>query len=136
MAPILAIYHADEGFKQAKKTVDPEALRVWALQTIAKSSATNTDGNGMMIEVTSNSVPDSILHMYTVPPEDISVTPGKSGHPGEVDVCWGGGFFHWWLTISETNNIEPYKSDNPEYPYNYEWVPGIYYSREADWPLL
>jgi hypothetical protein len=80
-------------------------------------------------------IPDYIKNFYSIPPEDILVIPKTSNKEATVLIFWGGGFFHWTLEVGDTNFSLPFNSGNPEYPYNFEWVPGIYYTREANWKL-
>jgi hypothetical protein len=115
---------ADAGFKKAKQTIDPEQLRAWALESIKRWP--NTNG---WHAIPDSEIPNYIRNLYSYPPGDASVAGDR------VIIFWGGGFFHWVIEISSTNFSEPFKPDNPEYPYNFEWVKGIYYSREANWKL-
>jgi len=110
---------ADAGFKKATNTIDAEALRAWALES--------AHGNGTYQTIT-NTIPKEMLMLYDEPPE---VEVDKSG----VTLSWGGGFFHWVLYIGATNDILPHISDNKGYPLNFEWRPGIYYTREANQEL-
>jgi hypothetical protein len=111
---------ADEGFKKAQKTIDPEMLRVWALENIHKNASRK--------EIAS-SMPEYLRTLYDEPPEDAWVD-GSS-----MNLIWGGGFFHWGFYIGDTNETMPFVSNNSEYPYNFEWKSGIYYTREAKWKL-
>jgi hypothetical protein len=130
--PMMIIYQADEGFKKAKRTVDPEKLRVWAIDMVRTTSFTNMCSQ----DLPRSKIPDFVNSLYSDHPEAVLVNPPNSERNGTVTIFWGGGFFHWVMDIGETNFSMPHKSENPEYPYNFEWVPGIYYSREAVWPLL
>jgi hypothetical protein len=118
------VVEADTGFKSAKQTIDPEQLRAWALESVKRWP----DTNGMR-PIPASEIPQYIRNLYAYPPEDASVTEDR------VVVFWGGGFFHWVIEIGDTNFSKPFNSGNPEYPYNFEWVKGIYYSREANWKL-
>jgi hypothetical protein len=129
-APFVAIYKADEGFKKAKQTIDPEQLRIWALQEMQKHGDTNTPSNIPIGEIPTSEIPQPIQKLYSYPPENVFVNGDV------VAIIWGGGFFGWGIQIGNTNYSEPYKSTNPDWPYNFEWVPGIYYTRETAWPLL
>jgi hypothetical protein len=120
----MTIYHADEGFKRAKKTISPEELRSWALQTFKEHSGTNNP------EISVSEIPGSIRNLCSGGPEDAVISRN-----GGVVIFWGGGFFHWVIEIENTNFSEPFRSENEEYPYNFEWTNGIYYSREAVWKL-
>jgi len=114
-----SLAEADAGFKKATNTMDPEALRTWALEII-RTNATIKD--------VTNSIPREIQTLYpTTPLAEI----GGSG----ITLSWGGGFFHWVLYIGATNDILPYISKNRQYPFNFEWCPGIYYTREANQEL-
>jgi hypothetical protein len=37
------VEEADDGFKKARATIDPEKLRVWALEELSKKRITNTN---------------------------------------------------------------------------------------------
>ena len=117
------LHEADGGFKKAKSSVNPEQLRAWALSEISRHSETNTDGSGHDI---SSEIPDYMQRLYPDLPEDATVYPDHD--QPYVDICWGGGFFHWTIDIGSTNFTETTGATN-EYT-TAEWVPGIYYSRE------
>lgn len=111
---------ADAGFKRAEQTIDPEALRSWALDNIHKKASPR--------EIT-DSMPKYIQTLYDEPPE------------AQLDqdcliLSWGGGFSHWVFYVGDTNQTMPFNSPNHQYPYNFEWRPGIYYTREANWEKL
>jgi len=110
---------ADAGFKKATNTMDPEALRTWALESI-RTNATIKD--------VTNSVPKQIQTLYSEPPQ---IEIDRSG----ITLSWGSGFFHWVFYIGATNDTLPHISQNRQYPYNFEWRPGIYYTREANQDL-
>jgi hypothetical protein len=133
IAPAITIYRADEGFKKAERTINSEQLRNWALEEINKNPA---DTNSFYHSVSSSEVPSYINNLYTISPETVMVSPATSDSEGFVTIAWGGGFFHWLIRIGNTNFTEPYKSDNPEFPYNFQWTNGIYYTREAAWGLF
>jgi hypothetical protein len=116
---------ADEGFKKAKATIDPEPLRAWALAEIKIHYAAKSPEKIRDIEI-----PKSIRSLYSEPPENFEVETNC------VTIFWGGGFFHWMIDVGDTNFSEPYRNDNPEVPYNFEWTNGVYYSREANWKKL
>ncbi len=120
------VVKADAGFKRAKQTIDPEQLRTWALEAVRRWPSTNDLG---FQTIPDSEIPHYIQNLYSYPPEDASV----SGNT--VSIFWGGGFFHWVIQIGNTNYSEPFNSGNPEYPYNFEWTNGIYYTREASWKL-
>jgi|ERR1017187_579715 hypothetical protein len=111
---------ADEGFKKAKTTIDPEKLRAWALEEIQEHSATNK------ANIPISEIPSYIQELFSDPVEDAGVY--KYSDETNVQICWGGGFFHWMIDIGPTNYTETTGVTN-----NFttvEWVPGIYYSRE------
>jgi hypothetical protein len=110
---------ADAGFKKATNTIDPEALRAWALTSI-RTNATIKD--------VTNSIPREIQTLYPEPP---AIEIGNSG----ITLSWGGGFFHWVYYIGATNDTLPHISQNRQYPFNFEWRPGIYYTRESNQEL-
>lgn len=114
------IVEADTGFRKATNSINPEELRSWALELIHNRAPKK--------EVL-DTMPSSIRNLYADPPEDAWID-GSS-----VNVIWGGGFFHWGFYIGSTNETRPFMSENKEYPYNFEWRPGIYYTREANWKL-
>jgi hypothetical protein len=113
---------ADEGFKKAKATIDPEKLRAWALEEISKR---NTNTNFFM---SNSEIPANIVNLYSDSPEDVSVNKYNDPNQSYVEICWGGGFFHWMIDIGSTNYIETTGATNTYT--TVEWVPGIYYSRE------
>jgi hypothetical protein len=110
---------ADAGFKKATNTLNPETLRAWALESI-RTNATIRD--------VTNSMPKEIQSLYNEPPQ---IEIEASG----MTLIWGGGFFHWILYIGATNDTLPHVSQNRQYPFNFEWRPGIYYTREANLEL-
>jgi hypothetical protein len=114
-----SLTEADAGFKKATNTLDPETLRIWALESI-RTNATIHD--------VTNSMPQQIETLYSTPPQ---IEIGRSG----LTLSWGGGFFHWVFYIGATNDILPQVSQNRQYPFNFEWRPGIYYTREANLEL-
>ncbi len=127
LEPALTIYQADEGFKRARRTINPEELRQWAFREISKRSGTNDP------RIPRSEIPNSIRELYSGGPEEAMV--GESEGNPIVFIVWGGGFFHWDIKIGDTNFSEPYLNENSEYLHNFEWTNGLYYSREARWPL-
>ena len=125
---ITTIYRADEGFRRAQRTINPEELRKWAFQEIKKRGGTEND------DIPRSEFPDYIQKLYPGGPESASAL--ADGDQSRVVIFWGGGFFHWVMEIGDTNYSKPFDSENPEYPHNYQWTNGIYYSHEARWPLL
>jgi len=111
-----SLAEADAGFKKATNTLDPETLRTWALESI-RTNATIKD--------VTNTIPRELQTLYGAPPE---IEIGGTG----ITLSWGAGFFHWVLYIGATNDTLPHVSQNRQYPYNFEWRPGIYYTREAN----
>lgn len=111
-----SLSEADAGFKKATNTMNPEALRTWALESI-RTNATIKD--------VTNSMPKQIETLYSTPPQ---IEIGRSG----ITLSWGSGFFHWVFYIGATNDTLPHVSQNRQYPFNFEWRPGIYYTREAN----
>jgi hypothetical protein len=114
-----SLTEADEGFKKATNTLEPESLRTWALESI-RTNATIKD--------VTNSMPREIQTLYNAPPQ---IEIGRSG----LTLSWGSGFFHWVFYIGATNDTLPHVSQNRQYPFNFEWRPGIYYTREANQEL-
>ena len=110
---------ADAGFKKATNTLNPERLRTWALESI-RTNATIKD--------VTNSLPREIQTLYSEPPQ---IEIGRSG----MTLSWGGAFFHWVFYIGATNDTLPHISQNRQYPFNFEWRPGIYYTRESNLEL-
>jgi hypothetical protein len=115
-----SIIEADSGFRRATNTINPEDLRAWALEMVRKEATEKQ---------LSESMPGYIRNLYAGPPPFAFVSGSC------VCLMWGGGFFHWGFFIGSTNETMPFVSANREYPYNFEWRPGIYYTREADWKL-
>jgi hypothetical protein len=114
-----SLANADAGFKKVTNTMDPEALRTWALESV-RTNATIKD--------VTNSIPHKLQNLYHEPPQ---IEIGSSG----LTLSWGVGFFHWVFYIGATNDVLPHISQNRQYPYNFEWRPGIYYTREANQEL-
>ena len=121
--PPKIVVEADAGFKRAKQTIDPEQLRIWALETIKRWPATNG-----WHKIPESEIPKKIQTLYRRLPEDASVTGNT------VVISWDDGFFYWALEIGSTNVLRPFKYSNPRYHY-FDWCPGIYYVREARWKL-
>ena len=118
MAPFKTIYQADEGFKKAKKTINPEDLRSWALEEI-KNAGTNTF-------IPEPKVPKYLQNLYSDPPEFAEVDGNT------IAIVWGGGFFHWRINIGSTNFVS---ATDEDYPTVFMWRPVIYYTRESTWGL-
>ncbi|HXE42527.1 MAG TPA: hypothetical protein VN516_05845 [Candidatus Baltobacteraceae bacterium] len=123
--PPQIVVEADAGFKKAKQTVNPEELRQWALEEINRRPATNGWN-----EIPESEIPSRIRYLYPNHPIEKAWVAGDI-----VLISWGGGFFGWEIEVGSTNFSEPFNSGNPECPYNFEWVRGIYYKREGDWKL-
>jgi hypothetical protein len=112
----VVVKEADEGFKKAKATIDPEKLRAWALEEISKKQSTNTNPPD-------SEIPIYIRNLYADPPETFEVDTST------VTIYWGGGFFHWMIDIGDTNYTETTGVVENHFT-TVEWVPGIYYTRE------
>jgi hypothetical protein len=126
------VVEADAGFKKAKTTIDREKLRAWALTTIEKYRSTNNED--IITDIPNSEIPNYIQNLYALRPESAFIT--RTGdNQSYVAIMWGGGFFHWGLEVGNTNFSLPLNSNNPEYPFDFEWIPGIYYTREAKWKL-
>jgi hypothetical protein len=110
-----AVKEADDGFKKARATIDPEKLRAWALEEISKKQKTNTNPPD-------SEIPTYIQNLYPDPPESFTVDTDT------VTIYWGGGFFHWMIDVGSTHYTETTGAAND--CTTVEWVPGIYYSRE------
>ena len=121
--PLMIIHEADAGFRKAKKTIDPERLRSWALDSIKWHSGTNGFSENLPI----SKIPDYITNLYSIPPEDAWITPKTADHEASVGIIWGGGFFHWGLFVGPTNYLM-YPDGNHQIA---EWVSGIYYMHEG-----
>ena len=124
LMPAKAIREADQGFRKAKQTIDAEALRSWALDAIKRWPSTN----GSRV-IANSEIPENIRMLYSQPPGRVFIRSDA------VEIDWGGALFHWGFEIGSTNFLRPFNSGNHECPYNFEWKPGIYYSREANWKL-
>jgi len=136
----LSAESADAGFRKAKQTIDPEQLRAWALQEIAK----NPTNDGIFPPQIPNSrIPSYIQKLYWQSAEDaviykvagntnLTLLTLNSNSVKEdvgytnVTISWGGPFFHWFFKIGPTNYVPLPDS----YISTAEWVPGIYYGRE------
>ena len=123
--PLIVIYQADAGFRKAKKTMDPEQLRVWALESIRNYSGTN--GYSQHIQI--SKIPDNVKNLYSTLPETAWVSPKTADSDGSVGIIWGGGFFHWGFYIGSTNfSIQTgYEGDHQIA----KWTSGIYYTHEG-----
>lgn len=75
---------ADAGFRRLTNTMDPEVLRVWALES-ARTNAPQKD----IVE----SMPKEIRNLYDEPPE---VQPDSSG----LTLSWGEAFFTGFCTFT------------------------------------
>jgi len=82
LAPLAAIYHADEGFKRARRTINPEELRSWALQEIKKHAGTNDP------DIQASEIPDYIQKLYSGRPEDALALSGAP-EQSRVVILWG-----------------------------------------------
>ena len=117
------VVQADEGFRKAKATIDPEKLRVWAFEEIAKYKPLTNDYAGK--DIPNSEIPDYIQNLYPFPAEDATVQ--IDDNQLYVMITWGEGFFHWKIDVGSTNLINTGFRQSLQ---NVEWVPGIYYSRE------
>jgi len=110
-----SIVEADARLRRHTNTIDPEDVRTWALELIQLQASD---------KVAADSRPDYIRNLYSGP-RDILVSESC------VSLIWGGRLFHWAYYIGNTNEIKPFHSDNSQTSYNFEWKPGIYYTRET-----
>jgi hypothetical protein len=119
--PDVTLHDADAGFRKAKKTINPEQLRAWALEEIPKYPQPTNDI--FAPKIPNSEIPSYMQKLYSESVEDAIIQ-----HDGQscVQICWGGPFFHWMFYIGSTNFVLP----NDSYVTSVEWVPGIYYSRE------
>ncbi len=129
--PPIYLVQADEGFKKAKTTINPEKLRAWAIGEMAKQKPPTNGYLGK--DIPNSEIPDYIQNLYADAPENAAIH--YNGDQSFVYIMWGGGFFHYGFEVGETNFLLPFNSDNSEYPYDFEWKSGIYYTREASWKL-
>jgi hypothetical protein len=137
--PNVTLHRADAGFRKAKQTIDPEQLRAWALEEIAK----NPTNDGIFPPKIPNAeIPSYMQKLYSQPVEDAVIWKfaGNTNfalltlHSNSVEqlgqtnvtIFWGGPFFHWMFEIGPTNFVPSPDS----YVTTAEWVPGIYYGRE------
>jgi|SRR5271170_1304510 len=139
---------ADAGFKKARKTIDPELLRAWAMGEVPKYLPTNSF---FAPKIPDSEIPAYLEKLYSEPVEDVTIWRivgytniiiNKAGsnsvselgitmragqtNGGIVHICWGGPFFHWMFEVGPTNFVLP---PDP-FVSAVEWVPGIYYTRE------
>jgi hypothetical protein len=128
-ASVTIIYRADEGFKRAQRTINPEELRSWAFQEIKKRGRSNNP------DIPRSEIPNYIRNLYPGGPESAVAISGRDGQQPRVVIFWGGGFFHWVMDVGDTNYSKPYVNENLDYRYNFKWTNGIYYSRETRWGL-
>jgi hypothetical protein len=120
----MPMIQADAGFRRAKKTIDPEQLRAWALATVKSHNGTN----GYIHHVENSELPDYILNLYSIPPEMAWASPKATDQDVLVGIVWGGGFFHWGFYIGTTNYVMEPSGDHVIA----EWTPGIYYAHEGN----
>jgi hypothetical protein len=111
------VVEADEGFKKAKETINPEQLRAWALGEIQKYSNTN-NGN-----IPNSEIPSCIQKLFRDSPENFAV--GEFEGQKYIWFGWGGPFFDWNIAIGSTNLAPPFNSEET----TTRWVPGIYFGR-------
>jgi len=124
VGPFGVVNHADAGFRRAKKTIDSEQLRAWALATVKSHNGTN----GYVHYVKNSEIPEYIVNLYSTPPETAWVLPNVSDQDALVGIIWGGGFFHWGFYVGTTNYImEPFGDHQIA-----EWTNGIYYMHEGN----
>ena len=121
---------ADTAFRKATKTINPEQLRAWALDTISKYPVTNKVWGYR--EIPKLEMPSQIQSLYSTPPYAV-VTQQESNSELNVQIQWGASSprgFHWWLSIGSTNFI-PFTNSDISYSYYQKavWVAGIYYNR-------
>jgi hypothetical protein len=122
--PPSSVVQADDGFKKANATIDPEKLRAWALEEIAKYKPSTNDIAGK--DIPNSELPDYIQTLYPYPAENATVWIDEN--QPSVMITWGGGFFHWMIDIGPTNYTETTGSTG--HFTTVEWVPGVYYRRE------
>ena len=120
VAPSQILHEADAGFRKAKETIDPEQLRLWALQEIPKYSHQTNNS----LQIPNSEIPSYLQKLYPRLPEDAWLQ--KDGEQNYVQIFWGGALFHWTLEIGSTNFVPPKDSEVT----TVEWIPGIYYNRE------
>jgi hypothetical protein len=96
--------------------VKPDALRTWAFQVISNNAA-DASGGG----TTARSLSNAPAYLTNVDEVEM-VLP----NPDCVEVVYGGGMYHWGLTIGDTNL--PVQALH--YNYFEKWAPGIYYWNE------
>jgi hypothetical protein len=111
------ISEANDHFKQARTTIDPEKLRAWAFQELAKYPATNET------DIPGPELPDYVKALTTHPPTGAYVVRANGRECVVFD--WSNPNFDWTIMVGRTNlamrsstqiNVEP-------------WVPGIYFTR-------
>ncbi len=117
------VVQADKGFKKAKETISPEALRAWALEEISKYPNTNNNSLNSP-QIPNSEIPNYVQTLFAQLPEDAWVN--KDGDQTYVKIFWGGPFFHWTFEIGSTNYVPPVNAVETAI----KWVPGIYFTRE------
>ena len=115
------VQDADAGFRKAKKTINPEELRAWALEEIPKYPRPTNDI--FAPKIPNSEIPSYMQKLYWESVEDACV---QHGDQPNVKISWGGPFFHWMFYIGATNFVLPKDSETTAI----QWIPGIYYSRE------
>jgi hypothetical protein len=127
LPPFLVIHNADAGFGRAKRTVDPELLRVWAFQEILKYPVTNKAWGAR--EIPKSEIPSQIQTLYSISPS-YAVVRSESNSEPYVQIYWSGASdrFRWWFTIGSTNFLT--SPDGSGYYQKAVWVKGVYYNRE------
>ena len=126
--PRNAIRQADRGFENARRNIDPEKLRAWALSLVSNFPPTNTSYG--VRELPGHRVPKSVEDIYRTTPR-VSIFGARDEVGEHVMLMWGGGHFNWALLIGQTNL--PMRTDSNRFT-NVKWVPGIYYRRDGNLP--
>jgi len=98
---------------RVRRQMDPQALRAWAFQVLSNTPP----GKYEMPEMLTNA-PAYVVNSDRHKPSVVSQVES-------VRVIYGGGLYHWGLTIGDTNLPPPASYQRVE-----TWAPGIYYWNE------
>jgi hypothetical protein len=119
---------ADKAYLKATQTMDPEQLRIWALQSISKYPITN---KYLGSPIPKSEIPDQILHLWPTEPY-VFVERQQTNSEEDVVILWDNDRLrgNWWLTIGPVNFLQFSNKDvSCSFFQKAIWAPGIYYNR-------
>ena len=120
LSPPMATHrHAHATFNKARATIDPEALRKWAVE----QAALHPSGGPLKKQEILKAVLDLEPQL---PDVTVSSATANDNQPYAV-VIWGGGFFHWGMFVGARNYQLPH---DPAAFQDLQWVSGIYFRHD------